>query len=108
MFTKKDYLYGKCSHREYYAQMVKATNAKDMVVSYWGLEKLQKAYNEDQCLNTLPIKEWDILAERLVIGPLLTFSDLGDMNTLSNRVCVLKEAARQVVNEKNVKNQIIG
>jgi hypothetical protein len=100
MFTKKDYLYGKCSHREYYAQMVEATNAKDMVVSYWGLEKLQKAYNEDQCLNTLPIKEWDILAERLVIGPFLTFRDLGDMNTLSNRVCVLKEAARQVVNEK--------
>lgn len=100
MFTRKDYLDGKCTHSEYYSQMVKATNAKDMVVNYWGLEKLKKAYNEDMNLNTIPIKEWDILAKRLVIGPQLTFSELGDMNTLSSRVCVLKEAARQVVNEK--------
>lgn len=103
MWTRKDYLDGKCTHSDYYSQMVENTDAKRLVLSIWDEKTLSEAYEKCEYLNSLPIKTWDELANRLVIGPYLTFSQLGDMNTLSSRVCVLKEAARQII--KDYKNR---
>lgn len=97
MFTRKDYLDGKCTHSEYYSQYVESTDAKDLVLTFWDEKTLFEAYKKDKYLNSLPIKDWYDLANRMIIGPKLTFSELGDMNTLSSRVCVLKEAARQII-----------
>ena len=107
MFTRKEYLDGKCTHSEYYSQYVENTDAKGLVLSFWDEKTLFEAYEKDEHLNTLSIKSWDELAERLTIGPWLTFSELGDMNTLSNRVCVLKEAARQIIKVYQQKTTVV-
>ena len=107
MFTRKDYLDGKCTHSEYYTQYVENTNAKDLVLTFWDEKTLFEAYKKDKYLNSLPIKDWDDLANRLTIGPWLTFSELGDMNTLSSRVCVLKEAARHIIKAYQQKTTVV-
>ena len=108
MFTRKDYLDGKCTHSEYYSQYVENTNAaKDLVLTFWDEKTLFEAYKKDKYLNSLPIKDWDDLAYRLKIGPWLTFSELGDMNTLSSRVCVLKETARHIIKAYQQKTTVV-
>ena len=107
MFTRKDYLDGKCTHSEYYSQYVENTDAKGLVLSFWDEKTLSEAYEKDEHFNSLSIKRWDELAERLTIGPWLTFSELGDMNTLSSRVCVLKEAARHIIKEYQQKIAVV-
>lgn len=107
MFTRKDYLSGKCTSSEYYSQYVEHTNARGLVLTFWDEKTLSEAYQKGEHLNSLSIKRWDELAERLTIGPGLTFSKLGDMNTLSNRVCVLKETARQIVKEYQQKMTVV-
>ena len=107
MFTRKDYLDGKCTHSEYYSQYVENTDAKGLVLAFWDEKTLSEAYEKDEHLNSLSIKDWDDLANRLTIGPCLTFSELGDMNTLSSRVCVLKEAARQIIKEYRQKTTVV-
>lgn len=100
MFTRQDYLDKKCSHREYYGQMVRHIT-KDMIGNHIGLLELLKCSSE--FFNEIPLKRWDNLAPLLWVN----FKKYGDVDTLCGRVCILKEAARQIVEdyirqEKNI------
>ena len=54
MFTRKDYLDGKCSHDEYYAQLVEGSNAKAVVLGHFTLDELRKMYEQDEHFNKVP------------------------------------------------------
>lgn len=113
MFTRKDYLAGVVSHREYYAQFV--TDATlDRLRRHFCVAEIARAYREDEHLNTIPMKTWDLLSWYSMnggawklnsSGPFrvtLPFnreavSDAGDTVTRAFLVCVAKEAARQLV-----------
>lgn len=116
MFTRKDYLDGKCSYDEYYAQLVEGSNARGLVRDYFGIDVLKNMYEKDVHFNIVPdnklvtrnplrcktadgdvsLETWDRLGEYLV-G--VDWQKYGDYCTLSGRVCVLKCAARQLVQE---------
>lgn len=108
MFTRKDYLDGKCSHGEYYAQLVNESNAKGVVLSYFSLDDLKKMYESDKHFNRVPerlwlhhgmgadygLYTWEQLGKRLV-G--VDWKKYGDYCSIAGQVCVLKEAARMIV-----------
>lgn len=88
MKTRKEYLDGEVTHRDYYAQFVNAQTIA-YVVQRIGGEAIDQS--TDPHMNDIPLRMWDMLAPFLVVR----FRDAGDLDSLSGRVCVAKEAARQ-------------
>ena len=100
MFTHKDYVIErKCTHQQYYAQFV-TEEIKMIVVLNFGLDTLKKAYQEDKAFNTIPLHKWDLL-EIFLNVPIMhdKFKQHQDFISQASVVCVLKEAARQVVTQ---------
>jgi len=94
VFTRKDYMAKVCSHSEYYAQFV--TKAiKALVLSEFSISTLKVEIQKDHHLNTLPMKRWDLLADRITLNRRF-LNEVGEVNSSCSRVCTLKEAARQL------------
>ncbi len=96
-FTRADYMAGKCTHREYYAQFVtpfiRATVAESI-----GTERIRAS--KDPHLNDIPLARWDELAGGIRTGLRAdALRAAGDFPSLAAAVCILKEAARQVAEQ---------
>lgn len=90
MNTRKDYMSGKITHAEYYSQFVTDT-IKNVVLHLfiaegWTIEDVTKSYKNDPHFNFIPLSAWD----RKTI-----YVSSGD--SLAEKVCILKEAASQIV-----------
>jgi len=87
---------GDYNHREYYAQFV-TENMKHRILINLGSPRL-KALKNSSHLNEIPLKTWDTM----YLPPLaVSMKDAGDSLTMSGKVCILKEAAKQVIEELN-------
>ena len=97
-YTREDYLNHKCSHREYYAQFVNDA-VKSMVTSSIPLAELLAATDKEN-LNSIALARWDNIAggysTQLCRDKLKA---AGDSPSLGGAVCILKEAARQIIDE---------
>jgi hypothetical protein len=80
------------AHREYYAQFVD-DSIRAMVTRRPGLSRL--VGSRDRSFDDIDIKLWEgfVLGEK--VHTLL--KERGDYMTANSKVCILKEAARQVV-----------
>lgn len=94
MKTRKQYLDGDATHREYYAQFV-TEGIRQSVAQRIGHEKLKTA-SGDPHLNSIPLEEWDGISHFAhTSGVFEKMKAAGDALTLAGSVCILKEAARQ-------------
>ena len=89
-FTRKDYMSNKCTHREYYGQLV-TPSIRERVANAIpnGLTE-----STDPHFNDIPLATWDRIGAYSV--PSEEFKKLGDIRTAAGVVCVLKEAAQQI------------
>ncbi len=103
-------------HREYYAQFVN-DEVKRLVLSYFSKEILKQSYEKDEHFNTklTPIEKWDAMggwAFSKATGETLRrptsaepidyklIKEAGEWFSSSTTVCIYKEAARQILEEK--------
>ena len=99
MFTRKDYMEGRCDHSTYYGQFV-TESVRNRVAQEIGLERIKAS--KDPHFNDIPLGEWDRLigwAGQRVLRPM--FSDIplskyGENNSCCTHTCIAKEAARQL------------
>lgn len=103
IFTRCDYVFNnKCSHDQYYSQFV-TESVKQLVLSRWSKNTLKKAYAENQHFNSIPLVKWDAMADILKCHHstmrLLAKANESSGTSLSDRVCVLKQAAKMIVME---------
>ena len=87
-----DYVLGRCSHREYYAQFVNES-VKNAVLRFIGKELIMNS--KDEHFNDIPLKKWDDISTQ-DFDLAITFTKVGDGFSLAGKVCVLKEAAKQI------------
>lgn len=94
-FTRADYMSNKCSHREYYAQFV-TPGIRTIVWKRFG-DRLLKS--TDNYLNDIPLKQWDGLEPliRAEAGRALALANGRGGVSLSDCVCVAKEAGKQLI-----------
>lgn len=88
----------KVSHQEIYTRAINACGGLDAVIPYvpFGREAIKAALeNHDEHLNTLPLKQWDGASDR--VKYLCARKAHITCMSLSQGVCLLKEAARQWV-----------
>jgi hypothetical protein len=94
MYTRKQYLNGECTHREYYSQLVNK-GVINQVLSNIGREAILDSTEES--FNDIKLSKWDSIR----INSLATsMKALGDYLTQAGSVCILKEAARQIKEQK--------
>lgn len=88
------------AHRVYYGQFVNKT-VKALVTNGIGLDAL--VASQDPHFNDIPLAVWDNVGIALQYrsGVRAQFQRLGDFVTPSGLVCILKEAARQIVEDHN-------
>lgn len=92
MFTRNDYMENRCTHRQYYGQFVNE-GTKQLVLTRIGKARLLES--KDEHMNDIPLGMWDRLVPRAPGSG--KFKEAGDYYTLSGGVCMLKEAARQII-----------
>lgn len=103
MLLRKDYMDGKITFEAYYGQFITDDIAK-WIKNNIGIDRIAKALEDDIHLNNIPLYEWD----RFFISgfmPVKALRDSGDncANSLSNAVCIAKEAARQLASQLTLK-----
>ena len=96
IYTRKDYMSHKCTHAEYYGQLV--TQGMKEHVARAIPQALAKS--TDPHFNDISLTTWDRLG--MMYGLRSEFKELGDFRSKAGIVCVLKEAARQVKEETHV------
>lgn len=94
MYTRKDYLNKKCTHREYYSQFV-THQIRDIARFSFGVQRLKEEFLKDENLNGIPLGFWDRATNGFSCNKAMM--EHGDYSTISGKVCVLKEAARQII-----------
>lgn len=92
--TRKEYLDGAISHREYYAQFV-TDDTRKVVIRYIGLDALRASANEN--LNDIPLSTWDTLPKEYNKAA-YNAADSYKM-TIGMWVCIAKEAANQIIDK---------
>ena len=95
MYTRKQYLNKECTHRQYYGQFVTPAT-KAHVLRGIGLAALKKS--TDPHFNDISLANWDNLVPHCPGSA--DFSNAGDYYTLAGGVCLLKEAARQILDDQ--------
>jgi len=102
-YTRQDYLDEKCTHSEYYSQFV-STWCKQYVAEQIGKDKLVS--NIDPHMNDIPACKWDALHWEIALDPHVseTLRRVQDTDglTMSNTVCIAKEAARHWLYERQL------
>lgn len=98
MKTRKQYLNNEITHEEYFSQFVD-NNVKNTVIMFIGLERIKQS--KDKNFNDIPLAYWD--AMHGAIGPYCypKLTKAGDVNgcTISNTVCIAKQAAKIIKKE---------
>lgn len=94
LFTRTDRLAGKCTHREYYAQIVRLAGLK-FTDSHELVRDAKKS--TDEHYNDIPLARWDMAAACAQSSITRALRQCGDCFTLSGGLCTVKEAVRQVV-----------
>ena len=95
--TRADYMNHVCTHREYYGQFV-TPSIKQVVLSRIGTKEYIKGkLVDDKNMNNIPLTLWDNLPGPIGINKAM--KEVGDYFTLSGKVCIYKEAARQITEE---------
>ncbi len=100
MITRKQYMRRQATHREYYAQFVDHS-VKHWVLAVIGIERLLKC--TDPRLNDISLQTWDRYHGLFCMskaGRDCAKANEGGGVSLSDAVCVAKEAARQLIEQR--------
>jgi len=93
MITRKEYMDNKATHRQYFSQFV-TDEIKGVVKRTLHLKRL--LHSKDEHLNDIPLVLWD----KMYLPPLnISMESVGDYLTMAGKVCILKEAAKQIIEE---------
>ena len=96
-YTRQQYINNQVTHREYYAQFVTA-GVIQLVKSAFKMSELVEG--KDQHFNNTLLFRWDRLMSVVPFEINSKLKACGDGPTLAGVVCILKEGAMQIVEEK--------
>lgn len=100
-FTRKDYSDGKCSHEEYYTQIVNRIGLERFIPFFpVSIEGLLRAHQSDAHFNSIPLAAWDHSFAHLAAIESRVFKEHGDFLSLGGHVCAMKQAARMYIIQK--------
>ena len=101
MITREDFVSGKNTFHEYYSQFV--TEAiKRAVLRQITMEKLLESTDPD--LNDIALKRWEVIPANVNYAAIRAAGDV-NAQTISNFICVVKTAAKQLIESHHENNK---
>ena len=99
MKTRKQYMAGECTFREYYSQFA-TPSLLSFVEGRIGANRIKES--TDPYMNDIPLKEWDNMQPEVlaIAGSALAKANESDGVELSDCVCAAKAAAR-IIKERD-------
>lgn len=89
--------------RDYMGRIIQKLNIYQLKrLLPFSIEVIEAKLEEDENLNNTPLKEWDRAAECL--GPLLINNGITTFS-VAERVCILKETARMICEERKANHE---
>lgn len=99
--TRKQYMSNHChAYRAYYAQFVTPA-VRNSVRLCFGMERLVRCSDQEN-FNNIPLAQWDMLSDAVIRYrrlPVQMMRDAGETLSIAVAGCILREAARQLVEE---------
>ena len=96
MITRKEYMAKKSTYEEYYEQFV-TEGTKQRVLFHISLKELLAS--KDKHLNDIDLKRWDNIGIGNEVARTVCEANESSGYSLSDQVCINKEAARQLIAE---------
>ena len=99
IYSRKDYMYDKCTFDEFYEQFY-CHSMRDYILRCWSIDELSAAYKKDIHLNTLSMVTWDKIAVAFKGHVTSVNKKINGKSTWSNSdgVCVVKTTAKIMIN----------
>ena len=101
MITREDFVSGKNTFHEYYGQFVTEAIKRD-VLSKISMEELLKS--TDPHLNDIALKRWEKIPAYVNYAAIRATGDV-NAQTISNFICVVKTAAKQLIESHHENNK---
>jgi hypothetical protein len=95
-YTRQQYINKECTHEQYYSQFVDT----GILQTVKTLSMKSLVEGKDEHFNNIPLQTWDRMAALVPLHIGKKLRELGDGISLAGAVCILKEAARQLVEKK--------
>lgn len=97
MFTRQDYMEGRCDHHEYYMEIAREVGLDYTTSSELG--RWRRALETDPHMNNIPLAYWDKIAMELGADAVVrrALKTRGDSFSLGTGVCLAKAAAIEAV-----------
>jgi hypothetical protein len=100
MIKRSEYMNGRVNHQTYYGQFV-TPQVTNLVKTYIGEDKIKNS--TDPHFNDISLSKWDRLSQGIIhlVGPRIAEANRPSPDaktgiSLSDTVCVAKEAARRI------------
>lgn len=103
VYTRKQYIQGDCTHREYYAQFI-TDEILVLVREGIGMEMILKSKQNEEHFNDIPLRVWDVLGNFIHTEQLrYKFARANDFVSKAGLVCILKQAAFEIAENETEK-----
>ena len=98
LINRKEYLSGRVTFEEYYREVNRLAGIK-FGADHWAVIEAKEALvNGDVHLNSIPLRDWDMMAAAASRSLSLALKELGDFYSMAGGVCALKQAVIDAVN----------
>lgn len=94
MIKRNEYMQGTASFDQYYGQFI-TPSIRDLLSRHLG-----KRLREILYLNEIELDVWDSIAHIMPVNRDV-FKEVAETDSLATRVCILKTAAKQLINDWN-------
>lgn len=96
--TRQDYMNDRVTFTEYYRSVAQTAGIRINDPNL--IARVQRALAKgDEHLNTIPLQDWDIMAQSAYWSLSAAFQKHADFYSLADGVCVMKQAARDAAQE---------
>jgi hypothetical protein len=85
-------------HHQYYSQFVN-DRIINLVLSEFTVGELKESYAQDIHMNTLSLQRWDRISYVWMFISKSLIKDLGAWTSSCNAICILKTAARIIIDQ---------
>lgn len=95
--TRKAYMEGDITHEEFYSHITSSLDGKRLFDKAF-LSRVRMALKDgDEHLNSIPLAEWDSIADRIRLTISSKLKEAGDFWSMAGGVCAVKQLAKNTV-----------
>jgi hypothetical protein len=101
LINRQEYLSGRVTFEEFYREVNRLAGIK-FRADHWAVIEAKEALAQgDVHLNSIPLRDWDMMASAACRSLSKAMKELGDFYSMAGGVCAMKQAVIDAATEEN-------